>query len=87
MQTPMPNALTAAIDAGAKPEAPQRRRAEAAAGNIAPFAQHVAAFYPYPNPQQPVAGGAARADGEERGPAPAGKAAALAKRRNGRGQG
>jgi len=31
-------------------------------------------------------GGATRADGEERGPAPAGKAAALARRRNGRGQ-
>jgi hypothetical protein len=39
---------------------------------------HVAAFYPYANPQQPLIGGATRADGEERGPAPAGKAAALA---------
>ena len=78
--------LTVAIDAGAQANAPRRRPAEPAATNAASFAQHVAAFYPYPNPQQPVAGGAARADGEERGPAPAGKAAALAKRRNGRGQ-
>lgn len=83
----MPDPFTVAIDAGAKPEAPLRRRADAAATNAASFAQHVAAFYPYANPQQPLIGGATRADGEERGPAPAGKAAALAKRRNGRGQG
>ena len=82
----MPDSLTVAIDAGAKPDAPLRRRADATAGNSAPFAQHVAAFYPYPTPQQPFAGVAARADGEERGPAPAGKSAALARRRNGRGQ-
>ena len=86
MQTPMPDPLTVAIDAGAQASAPRRRRAEPAATNTAPFAQHVAAFYPYPNPQQPVTGAMARADGEERGPAPAGKAAALARRRNGRGQ-
>lgn len=85
----MPDPLTVAvaIDTGAQAQVPRRRRAEPPATNAAPFAQHVAAFYPYPNPQQPVTGGAARADGEERGPAPAGKAAALAKRRNGRGHG
>ena len=87
MQTPMPAPLTVAIDAGALPDAPRRRRAGPAAANAAAFAQHVAAFYPYPNPQQPATGGAARADAEERGPAPAAKAAALARRRNGRGHG
>ncbi len=86
MQRLMADALTIAIDAGATPDAPRRRRAEAAATNAAPFAQHIAAFYPYPNPQQTVVGGSTRADGEERGPAPAGKTAALARRRNGRGQ-
>ena len=87
MQTPMPAPLTVAIDAGALPDAPRRRRGGREAANAAAFAQHVAAFYPYPNPQQPVTGALARADGEERGLAPAGKAAALARRRNGRGQG
>jgi hypothetical protein len=83
----MPAPLTVAIDAGTQAEAPRRRRAETAATHAAPFAQHVAAFYPYPNPQQTLTGGPARADGVERGPAPAGKTAAPAKRRNGRGQG
>ena len=86
MQRLMADALTIAIDAGATPEAPRRRRADATPTNAAPFAQHIAAFYPYPNPHQTVTSGAARADGEERGPAPAGKAAALARRRNSRGQ-
>ena len=48
MQPLMSEALTIAIDAVATPEAPRRRRADAAATNAAPFAQHIAAFYPYP---------------------------------------
>jgi len=65
--------------------APARRAHGAAATpQSLAFGQHIAAFYPYPNPQQPAAAAADTA-AEGRAAAPAGKAAGLMKRRHGRG--
>ena len=80
----MPDAFTVAIEAVATAEAPRRRRPGAAPPNVAPFAQHVAAFYPYPNPQDAVVRSASEGPAENRGPAAASRSAGLARRRNGR---
>ena len=80
----MPTAFTAAIDAGAKPEAPARRRADPASANAEPFAQHVAAFYPYPTPQESGTRAVSENQPEKRGPAATARSAGLARRRNGR---
>ena len=80
----MSDALTVAIDAGARPEAPRRRRADPAPANAEPFAQHVAAFYPYPTPQEPGARAVSESQAEKRGLAATARSAGLARRRNGR---
>jgi hypothetical protein len=79
----MADSLIGAIDHPA-PVAPTRRaRAGTAATAASAFSQHVAAFYPYPTAQEPAARASAEAEGR-RGPAPAGRAAGLMKRRHGR---